>query len=54
MIGMMAGFVLNLYLWLFTSVAFTWYVTFGCAATFITGYGCSWLMPGKAPEPQNS
>jgi solute:Na+ symporter, SSS family len=54
MIGMMAGFVLTLYLWLFTSVAFTWYVTFGCAVTFITGYVCSWLMAGKAPEPQNS
>ena len=54
MIGMVAGFILNLYLWLFTSIAFTWYVIFGCAATFCTGYCCSWMMPGKGSEPQNS
>lgn len=54
MIGMAVGFVLNLYLWLFTRVAFTWYVIFGSAATFLVGYGCSWLLPGKEPEAQNS
>jgi SSS family transporter len=52
MIGMVAGFILNLYLWLFTSVAFTWYVVFGCTATFFAGYCCSWLMPSQGPQPQ--
>ena len=54
MIGMVTGFVLNLYLWLFTSVAFTWYVIFGCAATYIVGLGCSLLFPGKMPNSQKS
>lgn len=53
MIGMVIGFILNVYLWLFTSVAFTWYVIFGCATTFCTGYCCSWLLPGKELESQN-
>jgi len=45
MLGMLVGFTLNLYLWLFTSVAFTWYVVLGSIATFIVGYGASWIMP---------
>jgi SSS family solute:Na+ symporter len=50
MLGMLFGFVLNLYLWLFTSVAFTWYVVFGSVATFIVGYGASWFMPQTSPD----
>jgi SSS family solute:Na+ symporter len=49
MIGMILGFVLNLYLWLFTGVAFTWYVVLGSIATFIVGYSASWLLP-QAPR----
>ncbi len=45
MAGMVLGFVLNLYLWRFTTVPFTWYVAFGSIATFLVGYGASWLMP---------
>jgi SSS family transporter len=45
MIGMLLGFTLNIYLWLYTGVAFTWYVVFGSAATFVVGYCASWLMP---------
>jgi SSS family transporter len=41
MIGMVIGFALNLYLWLFTRVSFTWYVALGCLTTFVIGYGCS-------------
>jgi len=52
MIGMVTGFILNLYLWLFTSVAFTWYVIFGCAATYSVGFCCSLLLPGQTPAPQ--
>jgi len=54
MLGMIFGFALNLYLWLLTGIAFTWYVVFGSAATFIVGYGASWLMPRKAQEPIQS
>ena len=48
MIGMLIGFLLNLYLWLFTRVPFTWYVTFGSIATFIVGYALSLLLPPDA------
>ena len=49
MIGMVIGFMLNLYLWLFTSVSFTWYVVLGCITTFVIGYGCSslWRSTGQ-------
>jgi len=45
MVGMICGFTLNLYLWFCTSVAFTWYVVMGSAATFLIGYAASRLMP---------
>lgn len=45
MAGMICGFALNLYLWLGTSIPFTWYVVLGSGATFIVGYSASWLMP---------
>ena len=52
MIGMIVGFTLNLYLWLFTRVSFTWYVALGCLTTFIIGYGLSLILrPSIAPEP---
>jgi Na+/proline symporter len=38
MAGMVCGLALNLYLWQFTSIAFTWYVVLGSAATFVIGY----------------
>lgn len=37
-IGMLCGLALNLYLWLWAAVPFTWYVPFGTAATCILGY----------------
>jgi len=45
MAGMIFGFGLNVYLWQFTHMAFTWYVVFGSIATFAIGYGASRLMP---------
>ena len=45
MVGMLFGFLLNLYLWLFTRVPFTWYVALGSVATFLTGYGMSRILP---------
>jgi SSS family transporter len=49
MLGMLLGFALNVYLWLFTGVAFTWYVVMGSIATFVVGYCASWLMPQANP-----
>jgi len=43
MIGMLCGFLLNLYLWQFTRVPFTWYVALGSVTTFAVGYGASWF-----------
>lgn len=51
MLGMLLGFALNLYLWLFTGVAFTWYVVMGSMATFAVGYCASWLMPQASRPP---
>ncbi len=44
MVGMLFGFLLNVYLWQGTHVAFTWYVVLGSVATFVVGYGSSWMM----------
>ncbi|HVO79825.1 MAG TPA: sodium:solute symporter [Terriglobales bacterium] len=41
MIGMLCGFVTELYLWLWTSVPWTWWVAIGTAVTFAVGYACS-------------
>ncbi len=45
MVGMLCGFVLNIYLWRFTRVPFTWYVVLGSIATFGVGYIASLLLP---------
>ena len=44
--GMVTGFALNVYLWLFTNVAFTWYVALGSGMTFIVGLAASFLLGG--------
>ncbi|MDR3763982.1 MAG: sodium:solute symporter [Acidobacteriota bacterium] len=41
MAGMVCGFVLNIYMWQYTSVPFTWYVPLGSAVTFAVGYAAS-------------
>ncbi len=48
MAGMLFGFLLNLYLWLFTRVPFTWYVVLGSIATMFVGYTVSWLLSQTA------
>jgi Na+/proline symporter len=48
MTGMICGLALNVCLWLFASVAFTWYVALGSAATFAVGYAAS--VPGRNRE----
>jgi SSS family solute:Na+ symporter len=49
MAGMLFGFLLNLYLWLFTGISFTWYVVLGSLTTFAVGYSASRLMPQQRP-----
>ena len=41
MVGMLMGFVSEVYLWQFTPVPWTWYVAIGTTATFVVGYGVS-------------
>lgn len=52
MAGMLVGFGLNVYLWQFTRIPFTWYVVFGSIATFLVGYAISWLLPGHGLSDQ--
>jgi SSS family transporter len=47
MMGMICGLALNLFLWRFTGVAFTWYVVLGSVATFTVGYAASLALGQK-------
>jgi SSS family transporter len=49
MIAMAAGLFLMLYVRLFTSIAFTWYVLIGTSATFATGLAASYLLRETNP-----
>jgi SSS family solute:Na+ symporter len=42
-VGMFLGLAVNIYLWRFTHVPFTWYVFLGSMVTLFTGYGASFL-----------
>ena len=44
-VGMLAGFLLNIYLWMFTGIPFTWYVTLGSLITVAVGYSFSFILP---------
>src|SRR5256884_1967532 len=41
MIGMLCGFLIELYIWLGTRVPWTWYVAIGTIVTFVVGYAAS-------------
>jgi Na+/proline symporter len=41
MVGMLFGFAMELYLWRWTHVPFTWWVMIGTCVTFGVGYGAS-------------
>ena len=43
MVGMVCGFALELYLWLGTTVPWTWWVMLGTCVTFLVGWGSSLL-----------
>jgi Na+(H+)/acetate symporter ActP len=46
-IGMLCGFGIEVYLWKFTPVPWTWWVAIGTATTFGVGYVLSFAAPGK-------
>ncbi|HKF48698.1 MAG TPA: sodium:solute symporter [Terracidiphilus sp.] len=48
--GMLCGLAVNMYLWLFTAIPFTWYVLLGSFVTFSIGYGISRLAPTARRE----
>jgi SSS family transporter len=57
--GLVAGLAVNLFLWLgprfgllHTTVAWTWYVTFGTTITFIVGYLVSLMTPQQEEAPE--
>jgi solute:Na+ symporter, SSS family len=49
MVGMICGFTIELYLWGWTQVAFTWWVAIGTTITFVVGYAASavWRAPSR-------
>jgi Na+/proline symporter len=53
MIGMVCGLALNLYLWLFTGVSFTWYVAMGSVVSFAIGYAASLPMRQRSLNLSN-
>ena len=52
-IGMLCGFVTELYLWLFTTVLWTWWVAIGTSVTFVVGFAASLCFAGSAAPKEN-
>jgi len=50
MLGMLCGFAIELYLWLWTRVPWTWWVAIGTTVAFIVGWTASLLLSGKPAE----
>ena len=48
--GMLCGLVLNIYIWRWTKVPFTWYVTVGALTTFAVGYLASLVQTDAGNE----
>jgi SSS family transporter len=48
MVGMLCGFVAELYIWRFTRVPWTWYVAIGTVVTFAVGYAGSLITERKS------
>jgi Na+/proline symporter len=44
-VGMICGLATELYLWRWSSIAFTWWVAIGTCITFAVGYAASVLLP---------
>jgi SSS family solute:Na+ symporter len=50
MIGMLCGFLIELYIWLATRVPWTWYVAIGTIVTFMVGYAASVVLQNDGPK----
>ena len=53
-VGMLCGFVVELYIWLYTPVPWTWYVAIGTLITFAIGYLISLALRRANLRPQSS
>ena len=51
-VGMLCGLTINVYIWGWTHIAWTWYVTIGACATFAVGYLASMLLPAGRQQAQ--
>jgi len=51
MVGMISGLAVNLYLWFFSKVSFTWFAALGGAVTFAVGYAASLPARQKSLNP---
>jgi Na+/proline symporter len=49
MVGMLCGFVTELYLWQWTRVPWTWWVAIGTTVTFAVGYALSLMLERSEP-----
>jgi SSS family solute:Na+ symporter len=49
-IGMLCGFAIEVFLWKYTGVPWTWWVAIGSLTTFSVGYAFSCLLPQKQIE----
>src|SRR5437660_3858333 len=50
MVGMLCGFLIELYIWLGTRVPWTWYVAIGTIVTFVVGYATSIVFEKNSPR----
>jgi SSS family transporter len=50
MVGLFIGFMLNIYIWQFTKIPFTWYVMIGSTVTFVVGLLASMAMKKEPGE----
>ncbi len=48
MVGMLCGFLVELYIWLGTRVPWTWYVAIGTVVTFTVGYAASLIAQNES------
>jgi solute:Na+ symporter, SSS family len=53
MVGMVCGFAVELYLWRWTHVPWTWWVMVGSSLTFVVGWTASLLFPARESSTLN-
>jgi hypothetical protein len=53
MAGMFVGFALNVCMWQFTKIPFTWWVLIGSVATFVVGYISSFIFGDRKASSAN-